>query len=136
MKAGNAETYAELARDLLRLGVKLVEQPFPAENDEALLEMERPVPICANESCHDRTSLSKLTRKYDTLNINPKKTGGLSEAILLRDEARRLFYGIMVGFMVESCLAMAPTTLISQGAMITDLDGPLLLAEDRDIPLM
>ena len=70
------------------------------------------------------------------VNINPKKTGGLSEAILLRDEARRLGYGIMVGCMVGSSLAMAPATLISQGAMITDLDGPLLLAEDRDIPLI
>ena len=132
----DAETYAELARDLLRLGVKLVEQPFPAENDEARLEMERPVPICADESCHDRTSLSKLTRKYDMVNINPKKAGGLSEAILLRDEARRLVYEIMVGCMVGSSPAMALATLISQGAMISDLDGPLLLAEDRDIPLI
>ena len=132
----NAETYTELAPDLLRLGVKLVEQPLPAENDEALLEIERPLPICADESCHDRTSLSKLTNKYDMVNIKLDKAGGLSEAFLLRDEARSLGYGIMVGCMVGSSLAMAPATLISQGAMITDLDGPLLLAEDRDIPLI
>ena len=89
----NAETYAELAPDLLRLGVKLVEKPFPAENDEALLEMEHPLPICADESCHDRTSLSKLNSKYDIVNIKLDKAGGLSEAILLRDEARRLATG-------------------------------------------
>ena len=70
------------------------------------------------------------------VNIKLDKTGGLSEAILLRDEASRLGYGIMVGCMVGSSLAMAPATLISQGAMITDLDGPLLLAEDHDIPLI
>ena len=74
----NAETYAELAPDLLRLGIKLVEQPLPVENDEALLEMERPVPICANESCQDRTSLSKLNSKYNIVNIKLDKAGGLS----------------------------------------------------------
>ena len=132
----NAETYAELAPDLLRLGIKLVEQPLPVENDEALLKMERTVPICADESCHDRTSLSKLNTKYDIVNIKLDKAGGLSEAILLRDEARRLGYGIMVGCMLGSSLAMALATLISQVAMITDLDGPLLLAEDRNIPLI
>ena len=89
----NAETFAELAPDLLRLWVKLVEQPFPAENDEALLEVERPVPICADESYHDRTRLSKLTSKYDMVNIKLDKTGGLSEAILLRDEECRLVMG-------------------------------------------
>ena len=77
-----------------------------------------------------------MTGKYELMNIKLDKTGGLSEANLLRDEARRLGYGIMVGRMVGSSLAMAPATLISQGAMITDLDGPLLLAEDRDIPLI
>ena len=132
----NAKIYADLAPHLLRLGVKLVEQPLPAENDEALLEMARPVPVCADESCHDRKSLSKLTSKYDVVNIKLDKTGGLSEAILLRDEAIRLGYGIMVGCMLGSSLSMAPATLIAQGAMITDLDGPLLLAEDRNIPLI
>ena len=132
----NAETYAELAPDLLRLEITVAEQTLPVENAEAQLEMERLLPICADESCHDRTSLSKLNSEYYIMNIKLDKAGGLSEAILLRDEARRLDYGIMVGCILGSCLEMAPATLISQGAMITDLDGPLLLAEDRDIPLI
>jgi L-alanine-DL-glutamate epimerase-like enolase superfamily enzyme len=76
-----------------------------------------------------------LTGKYDVINIKLDKTGGLSEAILLREKARALGYGVMVGCMVGSSLAMAPAVLIAQGVMITDLDGPLLLAEDRDTPL-
>jgi L-alanine-DL-glutamate epimerase-like enolase superfamily enzyme len=76
-----------------------------------------------------------LTGKYDVINIKLDKTGGLSEAILLREKARALGYGVMVGCMVGSSLAMAPAVLIAQGVMISDLDGPLLLAEDRDTPL-
>ena len=131
----SADVYADLAPHLLRLGVKLVEQPLPADNDDALMDIERPVPVCADESCHDCASLSKLTGKYDVINIKLDKTGGLSEAILLREKARALGYGVMVGCMVGSSLAMAPAVLIAQGVMITDLDGPLLLAEDRDTPL-
>lgn len=128
----SAEVYAELAPHLVRLGVELVEQPLPSGEDEALIGMERPVPVCADESCHDRTSLPKLTGKYDVVNIKLDKTGGLTEALKLREEALAAGYKVMVGCMVGSSLAMAPATLVAQGAMITDLDGPLLLAEDRD----
>jgi L-alanine-DL-glutamate epimerase-like enolase superfamily enzyme len=128
----SAEVYADLAPHLLRLGVALVEQPLPAGEDEALRGMERPVPVCADESCHDRASLPHLKGKYDVLNIKLDKTGGLTEALALRSAALAEGYAVMVGCMVGSSLAMAPATLVAQGALITDLDGPLLLAEDRE----
>ncbi|MBY6084551.1 N-acetyl-D-Glu racemase DgcA [Ruegeria arenilitoris] len=131
-----AEVYADLAPYLVRLGVALVEQPLPAGDDEALIGLERPVPVCADESCHDRASLPGLKGKYDVINIKLDKTGGLTEALELRRAAQAEGYGIMVGCMVGSSLAMAPATLVAQGALVTDLDGPLLLAEDRDTPLV
>ncbi len=131
----SAEVYADLAPHLVRLGVALVEQPLPAGDDDALIGMERPVPVCADESAHDCSTLSKLKGKYDVVNIKLDKTGGLTEALRLREAALAEGYKVMVGCMVGSSLAMAPATLVAQGAMVTDLDGPLLLAEDRDTPL-
>lgn len=131
----SAEVYADLCPHLLRLGVDLVEQPLPAGDDEALREIARPVPVCADESCHDRASLPGLKGKYDVVNIKLDKTGGLTEALALRDAARAEGYDVMVGCMVGSSLAMAPATLVAQGALVTDLDGPLLLAEDREAGL-
>ncbi|WPZ29292.1 N-acetyl-D-Glu racemase DgcA [Sulfitobacter sp. OXR-159] len=128
----SAEVYADLAPHLVRLGVALVEQPLPAGDDDALLGMDRPVPVCADESCHDRASLPGLKGKYDVVNIKLDKTGGLTEALALRDAARAEGFDVMVGCMVGSSLAMAPATLVAQGAKVVDLDGPLLLAEDRD----
>ncbi|WP_270732107.1 N-acetyl-D-Glu racemase DgcA [Shimia sp. Alg240-R146] len=132
----SAEVYADLAPHLVRLGVALVEQPLPAGDDDALIGMERPVPVCADESAHDCSTLSKLKGKYDVVNIKLDKTGGLTEALKLREAALAEGYKVMVGCMVGSSLAMAPATLVAQGAMVTDLDGPLLLAEDRDTPLV
>lgn len=132
----SAEVYADLAPHLVRLGVELVEQPLPAGEDHALLGMQRPVPVCADESCHDRASLPELKGKYDVVNIKLDKTGGLTEALALRDAAIAQGYDVMVGCMVGSSLAMAPATLVAQGASVVDLDGPLLLAEDRDEPLI
>ncbi len=132
----SADIYADLAPHLARLGVALVEQPLPAGDDDALIGMDRPVPVCADESCHDRASLPALAGKYDMVNIKLDKTGGLTEALSLRDAARAGGYGIMVGCMVGSSLAMAPATLVAQGAAVTDLDGPLLLAEDRENALI
>ena len=128
----SAAVYADLAPHLVRLGVALVEQPLPAGDDDALIGMDRPVPVCADEACHDRTSLPGLRGKYDVVNIKLDKTGGLTEALELRRAALADGYRVMVGCMVGSSLAMAPATLVAQGAMVTDLDGPLLLAEDRD----
>ena len=131
----SADIYADLAPHLLRLGVKLVEQPLPAADDNALLGLDRPVPVCADESAHDRASLAHLAGKYDVVNIKLDKTGGLTEALALKREALAQGFEVMVGCMVGSSLAMAPATLVAQGALITDLDGPLLLAEDRAHPL-
>ncbi|MDA3887540.1 MAG: dipeptide epimerase [Allgaiera sp.] len=129
------EIYADLAPHLQRIGVALVEQPLPAGADEALAEIARPIPVCADESCHDRASLADLAGKYDMINIKLDKTGGLTEALALRDLARAQGYRVMIGCMVGSSLAMAPGVLLAQGADYVDLDGPLLLAEDRDVPL-
>ncbi|MDP3860252.1 MAG: dipeptide epimerase [Phaeovulum sp.] len=131
----SAEVYADLAPHLLRLGVAMVEQPLPAGKDDMLAEIARPLPVCADESCHDRATLAPLKGKYDLVNIKLDKTGGLTEALALRDAARAAGFGVMVGSMVGTSLAMAPAVLVAQGALYTDLDGPLLLAEDRANPL-
>jgi L-alanine-DL-glutamate epimerase-like enolase superfamily enzyme len=130
-----AEVYADLAPHLIRLGVQMVEQPLPAGADDMLGEIARPLPVCADESCHDRTSLPALKGKYDMVNIKLDKTGGLTEALALKEAAIAENYGVMVGCMVGSSLAMAPATILAQGVAFTDLDGPLLLAEDRNEPL-
>jgi len=132
----DAEVYSQLAPQLVRLGVKLVEQPLPADKDDDLIGLPRPLPICADESCHDRKSLEKLIGKYDFVNIKLDKTGGLTEALLLKNEALEAGFKIMVGCMVGSSLAMAPATLIAQNATFVDLDGPLLLAQDRQHGLL
>ena len=127
----SADVYADLAPHLVRMGVDLVEQPMPAGQDDMLAEIERPLPVCADESCHDRASLAALKGKYDMINIKLDKTGGLTEALALRSQAQAEGFEIMVGCMVGTSLAMAPAVLLAQGARVTDLDGPLLLAEDR-----
>ncbi len=129
------DAYTALAPHLIRLGVALVEQPLPAGQDNMLAEIARPLPVCADESCHDCASLPALKGKYDLVNLKLDKTGGLTEAILLRQAARAAGYGLMVGCMVGSSLAMAPAMLVAQGAEWVDLDGPLLLAGDRGAPL-
>lgn len=128
----SAEVYADLAPHLVRLGVALVEQPLPAADDDALIGLARLVPVCADESAHDCSTLAKLKGKYDVVNIKLDKTGGLTEALKLRDAAWAEGFDVMVGCMVGSSLAMAPATLVAQGASVVDLDGPLLLGEDRE----
>lgn len=128
--------YAGMAPHLAAAGVELVEQPLPAGEDAALADLPRPVPVCADESCHDRSSLPALAGRYDMVNVKLDKTGGLTEALALVSEARRAGFGVMVGCMVGTSLAMAPAVLAAQGAAVTDLDGPLLLARDRAAPLM
>ena len=114
------------------VGVTLVEQPLPAGQDEALVRVARPVMICADESVHDRASLAGLRGRYDAVNIKLDKTGGVTEASAMADAARDLGFEIMVGCMVGTSLAMAPAMLITDRARFVDLDGPLLLARDRD----
>jgi len=114
-----------------KAGVRLVEQPLPAGDDAALVEVPHSVPICADESAHDRTGLAALRGRYDAINIKLDKTGGLTEALALQAEAERLGFAVMVGCMVASSLAMAPALLLAAKARFVDLDGPLLLARDR-----
>lgn len=130
-----AEIYADLAPHLIRLGVALVEQPLPAGQDDMLAEIARPLPVVADESCHDRASLPRLRGKYDVVNIKLDKTGGLTEALALREAAIAQGFDVMVGCMVGSSLAIAPATILAQGAKHVDLDAPLLLAEDRRYPM-
>lgn len=114
------------------LGVTLIEQPLPAGNDDKLRHISRPVPICADESVHAAEDVDALVGLYDAVNIKLDKAGGLTEAIKLRDRARERGLGIMVGCMVGTSLGMAPAVLLAQGADYVDLDGPLLLARDRE----
>jgi len=113
-------------------GVTLVEQPLPAGEDELLARIRRPLAVCADESVHDRTSLEALRERYDAVNIKLDKTGGLTEALAMADAAEALGFQIMVGCMVATSLAMAPAMLLTKQARYVDLDGPLLLAHDRD----
>lgn len=127
-----AAQYTALAPKLLGLGVEMIEQPLPAGDDAALAGIERPVPVCADESCHDTATLAALKGRYDVVNIKLDKTGGLTEALKLKQAAQAEGYGIMVGCMLATSLAMAPGVLLAQSVPVVDLDGPLLLAEDRD----
>jgi L-alanine-DL-glutamate epimerase-like enolase superfamily enzyme len=112
-------------------GVTLIEQPLREGHDAALAQIRRPIPVCADESVHDRTSLDAVSGKYDAINVKLDKAGGLTEALALAAEAERRGFGIMVGCMVATSLAMAPAMLVAQRARLVDLDGPLLLAGDR-----
>jgi len=112
-------------------GVVLIEQPLPEGHDRALAQMQRPIPVCADESVHDRSSLSALAGKYDAVNVKLDKAGGLTEAFAVSAEAQRQNFTIMAGCMVATSLAMAPAILIAQQARFVDLDGPLLLSRDR-----
>ena len=114
------------------VGVTLIEQPLPADDDGALATVTRPIPVCADESVHDRASLASLVGRYDAVNIKLDKTGGLTEALAMADEAQRLGFAIMAGCMVATSLSMAPAVLVAQRARVVDLDGPLLLAKDRE----
>ena len=133
--ANEAWTSDDLERNLntcAELGVTLVEQPLPAANDQALARIKRPIAVCADESVHDRASLGGLRERYDAVNIKLDKTGGLTEALDMADAAHALGFEIMIGCMVATSLAMAPAMLLAAQARFVDLDGPLLLAHDRE----
>ncbi|MET0967887.1 MAG: N-acetyl-D-Glu racemase DgcA [Tardiphaga sp.] len=113
-------------------GVTLIEQPLPAGQDDALMHVHRPIAVCADESAHGLASLEALRGRYDAVNIKLDKTGGLTEALAMADAARAMDLQVMVGCMVATSLSMAPAMLIAQTARFVDLDGPLLLAKDRE----
>lgn len=126
------EEYDVLAPGLAGLGVALIEQPLKAEEDGYLAWTEAPVPVCADESCHTRADLQRIRRRYSHINVKLDKAGGLTEAVALAREASGMGFKLMVGCMVATSLAMAPATLLAGMAEFVDLDGPLLLARDRD----
>ena len=122
----------EVMPALAEFGVELIEQPLPAGADDALARVPHPIPICADESCHTAADLDRLAGKYEAVNIKLDKTGGLTEALALAEAAAARGFGIMVGCMIGTSLAMAPAMLVAQRAQVVDLDAPLLLASDRN----
>ena len=129
------DEYNYLMPHFVEAKIKMIEQPFPSQSDGELKNINRPIPICADESCHDSSSLEKCIGKYDVINIKLDKTGGLTEALKLKKNAELRNFDIMVGCMVGSSLAMAPAIYVAQNVKWVDLDGPLLLSEDRKNPL-
>ena len=130
-QAWSFETLAETAPRLRELGVRMIEQPLPQSDDEALRGYQPPVPLCADESCQTTADLGRLDGLYQFVNIKLDKTGGLTEALNLMDRARAMGFELMVGNMLGSSLAMAPGFVIAQRCTYVDLDGPLLQADDR-----
>jgi L-alanine-DL-glutamate epimerase-like enolase superfamily enzyme len=130
-EAWSAESWLERATELASLGVALIEQPLAADDDSALAEHPHPVPIAADESCHDAATLPSLVGRYDVANIKLDKTGGLSEALVVRARAIELGLKVMVGCMCSTSLSLAPAMLLGPGAAFVDLDAGLLLARDR-----
>ncbi|MGB5810886.1 MAG: enolase C-terminal domain-like protein, partial [Polyangiales bacterium] len=117
---------------LSELGVVVLEQPLPAGQDEALAEMRGQIPLCADESCHDRGSFADVVGRYDMVNVKLDKAGGLTEAIAVVREAQDRGLELMIGCMVSTSLAVAPALLLAEQASFVDLDGPFLLERDRD----
>ena len=126
------DTLRALMPDLLLLDVQLIEQPLPVSQDEALLGYKSPIPLCADESLHSCAELKRVSRLYSHINIKLDKTGGLTEALALKTQARAQGLGIMVGCMVATSLSMAPAHIVAQGVDFVDLDGAMLLAQDRE----
>jgi L-alanine-DL-glutamate epimerase-like enolase superfamily enzyme len=128
----SVEHYRKTAPALKKLGVALIEQPFPADADHVLENLERPIPICADESCHTSADLSRLVNRYQVVNVKLDKTGGLTEALRLCEQARATGFKLFIGCMVGTSLSMAPARILASAADYVDLDGPLLLARDRE----
>lgn len=131
-EAFSFEDFKRLAPELARLGVRLIEQPLKAGEDEDLEGYDSPLPVFGDESLHTRAELAACARRYSGINIKLDKTGGLTEALALKAEARALGLQIMVGCMVATSLSMAPAAILAQDADWVDLDGPLLLEKDRE----
>ncbi len=129
------EHYQRFVPELKSLGVEMVEQPFPANKDSILKTLDRPLPVCADESCHETLDLERLKGLYDFVNIKLDKTGGLTEALNLQNHAENMGFQTMVGCMSSTSLGIAPAFLIAQRAQIVDLDAPLYLYEDRASPM-
>lgn len=131
-EALNLDDLRRIAPDFAKLGVLVVEQPLPAGEDAQLKGYDSPVPLCADESLHTRAELAACEGRYAMVNIKLDKAGGLTEALALAAEARARGFDIMAGSMVGTSLGVAPALILAQGAAVADLDGPLLLARDRE----
>jgi L-alanine-DL-glutamate epimerase-like enolase superfamily enzyme len=129
------EHYQKIVPALKQLGVELIEQPFPAKADEVLEILDHPIPVCADESCHTTDDLPRLTNRYEVVNVKLDKSGGLTEALRLCERARDSAFKLLIGCMVCTSLGIAPARLLASFANWIDLDGPLLLARDRDHPV-
>ena len=127
----DASIIAHMFDVCVETNVELVEQPLPAGDDGLLATLPRPVPVCADESAHGLAGFEQIIGRYDAINIKLDKTGGLTEALQLASAAQAADLKIMVGCMLATSLAMAPAMIVAQHASVVDLDGPLLLAEDR-----
>jgi L-alanine-DL-glutamate epimerase-like enolase superfamily enzyme len=127
--------YRKIAPALKELGVELIEQPLPAGADEVLETLDHPVPVCADESCHTSADLPRLKNRYGVINVKLDKTGGLTEALRLCERARESRFKLLIGCMVCTSLGIAPARLLASAADWIDLDGPLLLARDREQPM-
>jgi L-Ala-D/L-Glu epimerase len=127
--------YQKIVPALKELGVELIEQPFRADADEVLETLDHPVPVCADESCHTIADLPRLTNRYEVINVKLDKTGGLTEALRLCGRARENGFNLLIGCMVCTSLGIAPARLLIDATDYADLDGPLLLARDRDYGL-
>lgn len=128
----SAEHYREIVPALKRSGVELIEQPFPAHADEVLEILDHPIPVCADESCHTTADLPRMKNRYEVINVKLDKTGGLTEALRLSEHARKSGFKLLIGCMVCTSLGIAPARLLGTNAEWVDLDGPFLLARDRD----
>jgi L-alanine-DL-glutamate epimerase-like enolase superfamily enzyme len=134
-EAWTPEHYQRYVPEFKQLGVEMIEQPFPANNDSVLKTLDHPIPVCADESCHDTADLDRLVGLYEFVNIKLDKTGGLTEALRLQAEAESKGFRTMVGCMSATSLGIAPAFFIAQRAKIVDLDAPLYLYEDRPFPM-
>ncbi|MEC7886511.1 MAG: N-acetyl-D-Glu racemase DgcA [SAR324 cluster bacterium] len=134
-EAWTPEHYQGYVPEFKKLGVEMIEQPFPADNDSVLKTLDHPIPVCADESCHDTADLEHLVGLYEFVNIKLDKTGGLTEALRLQAEAEDKGFRTMIGCMSATSLGIAPAFLIAQRAKIIDLDAPLYLYDDRPFPL-
>jgi L-Ala-D/L-Glu epimerase / N-acetyl-D-glutamate racemase len=126
------EHYRKIVPALQELAVELIEQPFPADADEVLETLDHPIPICADESCHTTADVPRVKNRYEVINVKLDKTGGLTEALRLCERAGESGFKLLIGCMVGTSLGMAPARLLASAAAWVDLDGPLLLARDRE----
>jgi L-alanine-DL-glutamate epimerase-like enolase superfamily enzyme len=129
------EQLKDVAPKLKDLGVPMIEQPLPRGADEELEGYDPPVPLCGDESCCHGGDLETAARRYQMINVKLDKSGGLTHGIELAREARKLGLGLMVGCMCGTSLAMAPSFVVGLLCDFHDVDGPLLLKNDRSYGL-